>query len=183
MADGKFITEVVLDRGAGASSGKHRKPAGNGKKRPHSLRCKTQRPDMDVTLEYAHSRHMRDSDLDLISHLGQLGYATTEQVSRLFFDEYKFPLKLAQKRLYQLWEWHVLDREPGDGQEEYDIPQQLVYSLGKAGNLILDESDPEGSKKRKKPGKLLRLHNLLLGEMLAGMSDFVSKTKWKGDLE
>jgi hypothetical protein len=78
-----------------------------------------------------------------------------------------------------LWEWHVLDREPGDGQEEYDIPQQLVYSLGKAGNLMLDESDPEGSKKRKKPGKLLRLHNLLLGEMLVGMSDSVSKTEWK----
>ena len=180
MADGKFITEVVLDRGVGSSSGKHRKPAGNGK-RPHSLRCKTQRPDMDVTLEYAHSLHMRESDLDLVRHLGQLGYATTEQSSRLFFDEYARPLKAAQVRLAHLWEQHVLDREPGAGQEEYAIPQQLVYSLGKAGNLILSESDPEGSKKRKKPGKLLMLHNLLLGEMLVGMSDFESATGWKYD--
>jgi hypothetical protein len=180
MADGKFITEVVLDRGGGSSSSKHRQAiARNGKKRPHLLRCKTQRPNVDVTSEYIHLLNLGESDKDLVRHLGELGYATTEQVSQMCYTLHKRPIKSAQKRLTQLWERHVLDREPCTGLEKYDIQPQLAYSLGKAGNMILSESDPEGSKKRKPSGKLLMLHNLLLGELLGGLSDFGSKTGWE----
>jgi len=179
MAEGKFITEVVLDRGGGTSSSSHRPtPAGNGR-RPHSLRCKTQRPDVEATPDYLRSLSLNDSDIELVKHLGEVGYATTEQVSRMYYALHKAPLKSAQKRLSQLWEWHILDRSPITGIEKYGLRHQLVYSPGKAGNLILSESDAEGAKKRKRSGTALTLHNLLLGELLVGLSDVGSKKGWE----
>jgi hypothetical protein len=121
---------------------------------------------------------MLESDRELVKYLGEVDYATTEQVSRMYYAKHADPLKLAQKRLTKLWQWHVFDRTPCNGLEKDGIAQQLVYSLGKAGNLMLDEADDEGDKQRKPHGMALMLHDLLLGELLVGLSAFGSKTGW-----
>ena len=178
MADRKIGKEVVRDRRGGTSSGGQRPaPAGNGK-RPHSLRYNTQRPDVDVTQEYLFSLRLLESDRELVKYLGEVGYATTEQVSRMYYAKHKDTLASARQRLTQLWEWHVFDRTPCNGLEKYGIAQQLVYLLGKAGNLMLDEAEDEGDKRRKPHGTALMPHDLLLGELLIGLSAVGRKTGW-----
>ena len=165
MAEGK---EVVLDRMGGFSStATGRSPAPRGS---HSLRHKTERPHADVTPDYVQSLSLRGADRELVRYLGEVGYATTEQVRQLFYPLHKQSLKAARQRLTQLWEWHLLDRVPCTGLEKYGLQPQLVYSLGKAGNLMLAESDAEGAKLRKRRGTtMLMLHNLLIGEWLVGL--------------
>jgi len=178
MADGKFITEVILDRTGGFSEDEDTQlPERRFGKRAH-LRYKMQRPDLDVTSDSLRSLPLTETDRKLVQYLGEVGYATTEQVSRLYYDKHKLPLKSAQKRLSQLWEWHLLNRVPCTGLEKYGLRPQLVYSLGKAGNLMLSDADAEGPKKRKQSGTVLMLHNLLLGELLIGLMTKGRKEAW-----
>ena len=177
MADGRFVAEVVSDTSRAFSSvGTMQSPAGKGKNA--HLRYQKQRLDVDVTQDYLSSLSLLESDLNLVNYLGEIGYVTTEQVSRMYYALHKAPLKSAQKRLIQLWKWHLLERSPCTGLEKYGLQPQLVYSLGKAGNLMLSESDAEGTKRRKPRGKVLMLHNILLGEMLIGLMTKGRKKEW-----
>ena len=178
MADRKIGKKVVRDRKGGTSSGGQR-PAPAVQRGKHGLRHNTQRTDVDVTQEYLFSLCLLESDRELVKYLGEVDYATTEQVSRMYYAKHADPLKLAQKRLTKLWQWHVFDRTPCNGLEKDGIAQQLVYSLGKAGNLMLDEADDEGDKQRKPHGMALMPHDLMLGELLVGLSAVVRKTGWK----
>ena len=92
------------------------------------LAKETQRPDVDVTHEYLSSLPLQESDIELVKYLGEVGYATAEQMSQMYGEEHEFPLKSAQKWLTQLWKWHLLDRTPCAGLEKYGIQPQLVYS-------------------------------------------------------
>lgn len=142
------------------------------------LRRKTDRPDVRVTPDYLRNLPLYERDRDLVRYLGEIGYATTDQLARMFFAHTRQPLKQAQARLLQLWQWRLLDRAPGSGLEKYGIHAQLVYSPGEAGLLMLSEDDPEGHKLRKRRGTNLMYHNVLLSEALTGMADIIQDSDY-----
>ena len=147
-------------------------------KRRGGLRARTDRPRVNVTADYVRSLPLTDRDRQIVRYLGEIGYATTTQLFRLFFHDLAHPEKEAQRRLLKLWLWHVLDRMPGSGLPKYGLRHELVYSPGKAGVLMLDEQDPEGSRWRKRRGTALMCHNVLLSQVLVGLADTATSLGW-----
>jgi hypothetical protein len=177
MADRKFISEVILDLEDGFSADDSMLPPA-AERTKHGLHYKKQRPDVAVTQDYLNSLILLKSDESLLKYLGQITYATTDQVSRMYYAMHKNRLTDARHRLTKLWEWHVLDRTPCFSIEKYGIAPQLVYSLGEVGYLSLSDAEAEGVKRRKRSGTSLIPHQIMLGELLIGLMATTRKKGW-----
>ena len=171
MADKQFITEVISDRPGGSTLGTL------AVFRQRGVRCKTERPDVPITPQYLCKLRLSERDREILRYLNEIGYATSGQLTQLFFANAAYPMKLASKRLVLLWQWSVLDRTPSNGLEVFGVQTQLVYSPGPAGILLLSADDPEG-KKRKRRGTVLLRHNALLGETVVGIVQTVRTQGW-----
>jgi len=139
------------------------------KKQRGGLRYKkTRNEKISITPAYLQGLNLQDRDQAIVSYLGEVGFATTGQLKDLFFAEMSY--EWACKQLTCLWEQHLLNRRVGSGLPKYGIKLQLVYSLGRAGVLLLKEvSSPDEKKKRAATGSVLLLHNALLSEYLASL--------------
>jgi hypothetical protein len=133
------------------------------------LNFKQERPDVAITPEYVRELPLTARDRGILNFLDEVGYGTTDQLGRLFYAHTQNPTKQASRRLLRLWNLHVLDRMVGDGLPKYGLSKQLVYSLGRAGLLVVKEQDDPGSQRRKRRGSGLLKHNTLLGHGLVQM--------------
>jgi hypothetical protein len=143
---------------------------------PHA----TQRPEAAINSVYLSELALTSRDRQVLEHLGEIGYATTDQLARLFFGLDRPALLSAQRRLKQLWERHILDRTPGQDLLRYGLPLQLVYSPGLAGVRLLSDGD-ENLKLRR--GIHLQAHNVLLGEALVRLALAAQTAGWESDYQ
>jgi hypothetical protein len=107
-----------------------------------------------------------ERDRHIVRYLGEIGYATTRQLARLFW-----PGRLvgtASRRLLKLWKMWVLDRQPCHRLPDFGLPAQLVYMPGRAGVKMLRDVDENA---RRPSGTLLMAHNVLLGEAVVRLTE------------
>jgi hypothetical protein len=127
------------------------------------------RDDVRVTSEYVRQLYLSSRDQAVVSYLGEVGYATAEQIGKLFFYRLRRPIKKARERLKRLWELHVLDRVVAEPVVKYGFALQLVYMVGPAGRLLLAELDVKRRLPKERRGGLLIGHNVLLGEAIVNV--------------
>jgi hypothetical protein len=129
---------------------------------PKYLSYSTVRPEVAISRAYVRSLRLTNRDRQIIRFIGEMGYATTDQIARLWFGHVTRPRRGANKRLKDLWEMHLLDRNPDAALERYGLPVQLIYMLGRAGATLLSE-EPTAPNHIRRPGFLMT-HNVLLTE-------------------
>lgn len=139
------------------------------------LRHVTDRPEVSVNRDYVNELALSPRDHALLDYLAEVRYATTEQLARLCFAYTTDPPRQAARRLRQLWEIHVLDRVPGAMLLAYGLRQQLVYSLGAAGVLLIFGDE----KVRYQRGTHLLAHNVLLSEAIVAAARVAPIAGWE----
>ncbi|MCP4542438.1 MAG: hypothetical protein GY832_35390 [Chloroflexi bacterium] len=164
MSKNRFSKKTLVDRPGGVTLSAPSEPEWR------MLRYKMEREPAKITLTYLHSLPLTDRDRNIVMYLGEIGYASTEQLARLFFYQSTDPPRRASRRLKRLWELHILDRTPGHDPSRYGIRLQLVYMLGRAGIMLLGERNIDGAKAYKKRTTTLMAHNTLLGEALVDLT-------------
>lgn len=139
----------------------------------NSINYRDERPEVSVTSSYVRSLYLTERDRAILRLLSEIGYATTGQLKRLFWQDRS--LQVVSKRLLSLWEKWVLDRQPFYRAGDYGVPRQLVYMLGRAGVRILQDLDQNVTQR---DGTLLMPHNVLLCEALVKL---VEKARQLGE--
>jgi hypothetical protein len=104
---------------------------------------------------------LTDRDRALLRFVAEIGYATTDQLRRLFWAH--TARQKASERLLSLWEKWVLDRQPFYQAGDYGISPQLVYMLGRAGVKSIQDLDENITQR---DGSILMPHNVLLCEAI-----------------
>lgn len=134
--------------------------------RPGGLNHCRERPDVPITPSYVRNLPLVERDRHIVRYLGEIGYATTRQLARLFW-----PGRLvgtASRRLLKLWRLWVLDRQPCHRLPDFGLRAQLVYMPGRAGVKMLRDVDENA---RRPSGTLLMAHNVLLGEAVVRLTE------------
>lgn len=146
-----------------------------GDKAPVSppLRYIAERPEVYVCQEYLATLNLAPRDIKVLQYVNEMRFAATSQLATLFWNNNNTGVRRrnAARRLRNLWEKHLLNREPGAQLIQYGWRQELVYSLGKAGAMYLTEADA-GAKPQ--AGSLTLAHNVLLGEVVLNLRQRVS---------
>jgi len=130
------------------------------------LSFRRDRPERAITSSYVRNLPLTERDRQMLRYLGEIGYATTDQLTRLFWPGRV--LRTASRRLLRLWEMWVLDRQPFYLLPDYGFPRQLAYMLGRAGVKMLTDVDENA---RQRDGTLLMAHNVLLGEAIIRLTE------------
>jgi hypothetical protein len=123
------------------------------------LNYEHERPELSITPSYLRGLYLNERDRALLRLVAEVGYATTDQLTRLFWHD-KSP-QTASKRLLKLWKDWVLDRQPFYRLPDYGLQAQLVYMLGRAGVKMLQDVDENVTRRE---GTLLMPHDVLLCE-------------------
>jgi hypothetical protein len=123
------------------------------------LNFRRERPEVSITPSYVRGLYLNDRDRAVVRFLSEIGYATTDQLRRMFWPD-NAP-QTASGRLLDLWEMWVLDRQPFYQLPDYGVAPQLVYMLGRAGVKMLQDLDENVTRR---DGTLLMGHNVMLGE-------------------
>lgn len=134
--------------------------------RPGGLHYCRERPDVPITPSYVRNLPLVERDRRIVRYLGQIGYATTDQLARLFWPGRL--VRTASRRLLKLWKMWVLDRQPSYQLPAFGYPAQLVYMVGRAGVKMLRDIDENA---RRRDGTLLMAHNVLLGEAVVRLTE------------
>jgi len=133
-----------------------------------SFYYRDERPEVSITPSYVRSLYLTDRDRAVLRFLSEVGYATTDQLRRLFWPHDTGTSHIASKRLLSLWKKWVLDRQPFQRAGDYGLSPQLVYMLGRAGVRILQDLDETVTQRE---GMLLVPHNVLLGEAIVKLAE------------
>lgn len=139
--------------------------------------CRRQRPKVSITASYARGLFLNGRDRAIIRFVSEIGYATTRQLRRLFWDD-NAP-RAAAERLLELWRLWVLDRQPFFRLSDYGLRPQLVYMLGRAGVKMMRDLDDNVTRRR---GTLLMPHNVLLCEALVRLVEAARATNRQHNL-
>lgn len=133
---------------------------------PGGLNYCRDRPDAAVTSSYVRNLPLMERDREIVRYLGEIGFATTDQLARLFWPGRL--VRTASRRLLKLWRMWVLDRQPCYRLPRFGYPAQLVYMTGRAGVKMLRDVDGNA---RRRDGTLLMAHNVLLGEAVVRLAE------------